>query len=353
LLRARSGERTNRGGLSTRHPNQRGWALRLHNGIALIAASWLAVAYLTSAPRADEWPSKPVKIVIPFGAGGTSDRFGRLIATELSRVFKQPFYVENKPGAAGATGSAEVARAQPDGYTLVIAGMGPNLTGPALNPNIGYDPINDFSHIAMIAGDSTSFVVTPGLGVKTLPEFIALAKSGRVSLTCGSSGVGTMGHLSLEQFRRTAGVMDLVHVPYRGGGPLAIDLLGNHLSAAFIATASGIEQVRGGKVIPLAVTASERISTLKDVPTFAELGYSSVESTTWGWISGPSHMPAEIVTKVNRAVRDFVDTAEMRQRFAAESMIVKKMDAAALTAFLAGELRRWTALVSEAGLREK
>jgi tripartite-type tricarboxylate transporter receptor subunit TctC len=327
--------------------------LIFRNRILLIAAACFAVASPLPAAHADDWPSKPVRIVIPFGAAGTSDRFGRLVATELSRVFKQSFYVENKPGAAGATGSAEVARANPDGYTLVIAGMGPNVTGPALNPNIGYDPINDFTHIAMIAGDSTSFVVDPALGVKTLPEFVALAKGGTVNLTVGSSGVGTMGHLSLEMLRRKAGLMNLIHVPYRGGGPLAIDLLGHHLSAAFIATASGIEQVRSGAVLPLAVTAGERIATLKAVPTFVELGYPDVESTTWGWISGPPHMPAEIVTKLNRAVQDYVGSAEMQAKFAAESMVTKQMDSAALTAFLTGELRRWTALVDEAGLREK
>jgi tripartite-type tricarboxylate transporter receptor subunit TctC len=300
--------------------------------------------------RAQEWPAKPVRIVIPFGAGGTSDRFGRLIAGELSKTFKQQFYVENKPGAAGATGSAEVARARPDGSTLVIAGMGPHITGPALNPNIGYDPIGGFSHIAMIAGDSTIFVVHPALGVKTLPEFIARAKAGEIN--CGSSGVNTIAHLSLELLRRRAGI-NLVHVPYRGGGPLAIDLLGNHVSSAFMATASAIEQVRAGTLLPLAVTASERVSTLKDVPTFAERGYPDVESTIWGWIAGPPNMPQEIVTRLNAEVRRFVATPEMQQHFAQESMVTKDFDAPTLTEFLAAELKRWTVLANEAGLRER
>lgn len=305
-----------------------------------------------AAAQGDDWPSKPVRIVIPFGPGGTSDRFGRLVAIELSRSFKQQFYVENKPGAAGATASAEVARAQPDGYTLVLAGMGPHVTGPALNPRIGYDPIAHFSHIAMVAGDSTLFAVHPALGVKTLPEFIARAKSG-AAIACGSPGVGTIGHLSLEQFRRNAGIMNVTHVPYRGGGPLATDLLGNHVASAFIATASGIAQVRAGRVLALAVTTSERIATLKDTPTFAEFGYPDVDSTTWGWLAGPPNMPADIVRRLNAAVRALVGTPDMRQRFADESMLTKDLDAAALTAFLGNELKRWTALVEEAGLREK
>jgi tripartite-type tricarboxylate transporter receptor subunit TctC len=303
-----------------------------------------------SNAQTDGWPSRPVKIVIPFGPGGTSDRFGRLAAAELSKSFKQQFYVENKPGAAGATASAEVARAQPDGYTLVLAGMGPHITGPALNPRIGYDPLAHFTHIAMVAGDSTLFAVHPALAVKTLPEFITLAKSG-AAIACGSPGVGTIGHLSLEQFRRKAGIMNVTHVPYRGGGPLATDLLGNHVSSAFIATASGIGQVRAGRVLPLAVTTSERIATLKDTPTFAEFGYPDVDSTTWGWLAGPPNLPTEIVRRLNIEVRRFVKTPEIQQRFATESMLTKDMDAAALTMFLANELKRWTELVEEAGLR--
>ncbi|MEA2989602.1 MAG: hypothetical protein QOG83_2313 [Alphaproteobacteria bacterium] len=320
---------------------------------AIVAIGLVATGLLAPAARADDWPTRPVKIVIPFGAGGTSDRFGRLIATELSKAFRQSFSVENKPGGAGAIGSAEVARAQPDGYTLVLAGMGPHVTGPALNPKIGYDPIAGFTHIAMIAGDSTIFVVHPALGVKTLPDFIRLAKSGTVAINSGSSGLGTIAHLSLEQLRRKAGVMTIAHVPYRGGGPLSIDLLGNHVSSAFLATASAIEQVRAGSLIALAVTSSERIANLKEVPTFAELGYPDVESTTWGWLSGPPNMPAEIVTRLSTEVRKLVRTPEMQQRFAAESMLTRDLDPAALTAFLASELKRWTALVEDAGLREK
>ena len=326
--------------------------MKRRDSIRLIAAGLLASRLTPAAVRADEWPSKPVKIVIPFGAGGTSDRFGRLVAAGLSKSFKQQFYVENKPGAAGATASAEVARAQPDGYTLVLAGMGPHVTGPALNPRIGYDPIAHFTHIAMIAGDSTLFAVHPALGIKTLPDFIKLAKTG-VAIACGSPGVGTIGHLSLEQFRRKAGVMNVTHVPYRGGGPLATDLLGNHVSSAFIATASGIEQVRAGRVLPIAVTTSERIASLKETPTFAEFGYPEVDSTTWGWLAGPPNMPADIVHRLNLEVRNLVRMPEMQQRFAAESMLTKDLDAAALTAFLAEEVRRWGALVAEAGLREK
>jgi tripartite-type tricarboxylate transporter receptor subunit TctC len=205
----------------------------------------------------------------------------------------------------------------------------------------------------MIAGDSTIFVVHPALGVRTLPDFIRLAKSGSVTINSGSSGLGTIAHLSLEQFRRKAGVLDIAHVPYRGGGPLAIDLLGNHVSSAFLATASVIEQVRAGALVPLAVTTSERLASLKDVPTFAELGYPDVESTTWGWLAGPPRLSADVVSRLNAAVNRLVKTPDMQQRFAAESMLTKPMAPEELTAFLARELARWSALIQEADLREK
>ena len=316
---------------------------------AVAAVAVAACCVDLPATRAADWPSRPVKIVIPFSPGGTSDRFGRLVAGELSRSFGQQFYVENKPGGSGMTASGEVARAAPDGYTLVLAGMGPNITGPALNPAVGYHAIRDFTHIAMIAGDSTLFAVHPSLGVRTLPDLVSLAKRG-TAISCGSPGVGTIGHLTLEQFRRKAGLMNITHVPYRGRGPLALDLIANHVSAGFVATASAIEQVRAGKLIALAVTTNERVAALKDVPTFAELGYPEVEATTWGWLAGPPGMPPQITDSLNRATRHFINTPGMQRRFAAESMLTKDLDSAALTAFLAQELQRWTAVVQETGL---
>jgi tripartite-type tricarboxylate transporter receptor subunit TctC len=325
----------------------------LHERIAPLAVSLLIACSLAAAPaRAQDWPSRPVKIVVPFGPGGTTDRFGRMLATELSRSFRQRFAVENRPGAGGAAAAAEVARAQPDGYTLMIAAMGPHITGPALNPRIGYDPIANFTHIAMIAGDSALLVVNPELGVKTLAAFIALAKSGTMMISSGSPGLGTISHLSLEQFRRKADVMSIAHVPYRGGGPLAVDLLRNHIPSAFMATTSAIEHVRAGRLVPLALTANQRLAALPDVPTFAELGYRDVEATAWSWLAGPPNMPPEIVRRLNVEARTFVEAPAIRRQFAAQSVLTMPVDSAALTMFLARELSRWSALVEAAGLRE-
>src|SRR5258707_504612 len=175
-----------------------------------LATACLCAATLVAHAHAQDWPAKPVKIVVPFAAGGSSDQLARLLAGELKATFKQQFFIENRAGSAGALGSPQVARAQPDGYTFVNAGSGPHLTGPPINPNIGYDPLNDFTHIAMEAADSFVFVAGSALGVKSIAELVALAHT--KPLTSASPGPGSLGQLILERFKRRAGV-DIQHVP--------------------------------------------------------------------------------------------------------------------------------------------
>src|SRR4051812_2743734 len=191
-----------------------------------VAACAGALAVLSAgACGAQEWPTKPVKIVVPFSPGGSSDQLARLLAPELSAAFKQQFIIENRVGSSGALGSAQVARSEPDGYTFVNAGSGPHLTGPAINPNIGYDPLKDFTHVAMEAADSFVVVVNPVLGVKTIAELIALARN--KPLTSASPGPGSLGQLLLERFKRRANI-DVQHVPAQNSG--MNEVLGNHIS---------------------------------------------------------------------------------------------------------------------------
>src|SRR5262249_43875342 len=177
-------------------------------------AVWLCAA-LAAPAQAQDWPVKPVKIVVPFSAGGSSDQLARLLTPELAATFKQQFFIENRPGSSGALGSAQVARADPDGYTFVNAGSGPHLTGPAINPNIGYDPLKDFTHIAMEAADSFVLVAGTALGVKSIAELVALARTR--PLTSASPGPGSLGQLILERFKRRAGI-DIQHVPAPNSG---------------------------------------------------------------------------------------------------------------------------------------
>ncbi len=202
--------------------------LRFGSAVALLA---LCVWGSTTPLQADEWPSRPVKIVVAFAPGGSADQFGRLMAAEFSTIFKQQFFVENRTGNSGAIGSAQVARSAADGYTLLIGGSGPHLTGPAINPNIGYDPLKDFTHIAMIGADSYAWVANPALGVKNVADLVALAKSrkdnGKGPITSSSPGPGSLGHLLIEQFKRKSGI-DIQHVPAPNSG--LTDVLGNHIS---------------------------------------------------------------------------------------------------------------------------
>jgi tripartite-type tricarboxylate transporter receptor subunit TctC len=308
-------------------------------------AALLCIAALTAHAQAQDWPVKPVKIVVPFGAGGSSDQLARLLAPELSATFKQQFFIENRPGSAGAVGSAQVARAEPDGYTFVNAGSGPHLTGPAINPNIGYDPLKDFTHIAMEAADSFVFVAGTALGVKSIAELVALART--KPLTSASPGPGSLGQLILERFKRRAGV-DIQHVPAPNSG--MNEVVGNHISLTMTTLLTTGEMIRAGKVVPLAVTSAARHPAYPDVPTFAELGYPDTRGETWFWLAGPKNLPADIVGKLNTEIRHINRTPKMRAHIDKLALSTRDLDPAAVAKFVADEYAFWAPLAREVGL---
>jgi tripartite-type tricarboxylate transporter receptor subunit TctC len=316
------------------------------------AAALMALACASSsAVRAQDWPNKPVKVIVPFTAGGSTDRMGRVVADELSRVFKQQFVVENRVGGGGAMGAAQVARADPDGYMLIVGGYGPMVLGPSATPNLGYDPLKDFAHIAMIGGESYVLAAHSSLGVKTLADLIRLAQSRTSAINVGSPGVGTLGQLMVEQLRRKAAVMNLNHIPYRGGAPLVADLLGNHVTVGAVPIASANEHIKAGTMTPLVVSSSDRIAAVKDVPTFAEAGYPDIGGSIWFWLSGPKNLPAPVVEKLSQEVRRFIKTPEVQRQFERDILLSKDMSPAELNAFIAEELKRWSSFVAEAGLK--
>jgi tripartite-type tricarboxylate transporter receptor subunit TctC len=311
-----------------------------------LAAAWLwaAAAFVTPA-HAQDWPAKPVKIVVPFSAGGSSDQLARLLAPELSTAFKQQFYIENRAGSSGALGSAQVARADPDGYTFVNAGSGPHLTGPAINPNIGYDPLKDFTHVAMEAADSFVVVVNPALGVKTIADLVKLART--TPLTSASPGPGSLGQLLLERFKRRAGI-DIQHVPAQNSG--MNEVLGNHISMTFTTLLTTGEQIKAGKLVPLAVSSVERHPAYPNVPTFAEQGFPDVRGDTWFWLAGPKNLPAPIVGKLNAEMRRIMASPKMREHMANLALLTKDLDAAGVAKFVADEYAFWAPLAKEVGL---
>jgi tripartite-type tricarboxylate transporter receptor subunit TctC len=312
-------------------------------------AACFAFAPWPTAARA-EWPERAVKIVAPFAPGGTADTLGRLVAAHLSERLKQSFVVENKPGAGGAVGSELVSKAEPDGYTFVVSGIASHVIAPNLPRGTPYDPLKDFTHVALFGGPPAVFAVNPDLPAKTLKEFVALAKSQPGKLTYGSPGNGTQGQLVAELFKREAGI-NLVHVPYKGASRAVQDLLGGQISSVSttLTTASG--QIKGGRARGLALSSAKRLADYPDIPTFAEQGYPNIIGTVWFSLSGPAGVPADIVNKLNAEVREALKSPQVRERVRHDGIEPNDLDAAQFTAFVAEELKRWAPIVKASGAK--
>ena len=312
--------------------------------------AFLACLPLSFAALAQSWPDRAVKIVAPFAPGGTADTLGRLIATKLSEVFKQSFVVENRPGAGGAVGSEIVSNAPPDGYTLVVSGVASHVIAPSLPRGTPYDPMKDFTHIALLGGPPAVFAVNTSLPTKTLKEFVALAKQKPGNLTYGSPGNGTQGQLVAELFKREAGI-DILHVPYKGASAAVTDLMGGQIASVSttLTTASG--QIKGGKARALALSSQERLPDYPDIPTFAEQGYPNIVGTVWFSLSGPANMPADMVNKLNAEVRRALHAPDVRERIRHDGIVPNDMDAKQFTAFVADELKRWAPVVKASGAK--
>ena len=316
-------------------------------GLAMLVLT-MGLKSASGSAYADNWPSHPVKVVVSFGAGGTADVLGRIIAAELSKTFKQQFYVQNKPGDSGATGSSEVASAAPNGYTLLIAGAGPQLVGPVVNSNIRYQTMRDFTQIAIIAGDTYMLAASPTLGVHNFSEFMKLAQT--ESITCGSPGAGTQGELLQEIMNKTM-KLKLQPIPFRSAADAVTSLLGNHIQAAMQPSISLGEYVKAGKIIGLAVTSRERLEAYKDVPTLKELGHDIQGGTSWFWLAGPSKMPPDIVDKLNLAVRQIVMSAKVQAQFTKSALLTVSYDAAQTKIFIANQVKEWKQEADGSGMK--
>jgi tripartite-type tricarboxylate transporter receptor subunit TctC len=309
-----------------------------------------ALAFITlvsiACANAEDWPTRPVKIVVAFGAGGTADELGRLLGSELSETFHQQFFVENRPGNSGSIGSALVARSAADGYTLLIGGAGPLLVAPAVNPNITYDTIKDFSHIAVIVADTFMLAVTRNSGAKSLGDLIKIGKDSPVA--CGSVGTGSQGDLLQHLITQQVG-LNLTIVPYKSAAEITTDMLGGHLPCA-LQTAIGFgEWIKSGNIIPIAIAGAERLPAFADVPTFAELGFPNVIGVAWFWLAGPRDMPPDIVDRLNREVRRIVQLPKTREFFAADSLLTKDADVGATEALIVDEVAKWGKVAKQVG----
>lgn len=309
-----------------------------------------SMASLTGVARAqDDYPSRPVKIIVPFPAGGTSDLMGRLIADVLGRELKQPFVIENKGGAGGAIGTEQVARAQADGYTLLLSGIGSNAIIHGFTPKPPYDSNTDFVHISQLAAGPNVLVVNPSFPAKTFPEFIAWAKAHPGKFDYGQVNASS-GHVTTEYLKQVAG-LNMVGIPYKGGAPALNDVLAGQIPGMFTNQDAVLPHVKAGKLRALVVTSIARNPLYPDVPTVAESGYPGFSAVSWTGLSAPKGTPAAVVAKLEAAmVKGFSDPAA-RGKLEAMGFVVVASKSADYTRFVRDEIARWETVVQKAGIK--
>jgi tripartite-type tricarboxylate transporter receptor subunit TctC len=310
--------------------------------MALLVAAVLAVC-AAPAIAEDNYPSRPVKIIAPQAPGGGVDLVARIIAERLGAAMHQAFIVENQSGAGGAIASQITARAAPDGYTLEIGYVATHATNPAVKKNLGYDAVKDFTPIAMLGGTPNVLVVARAVPVNSLQELVAYGKANPGKLNYGTSGVGTLNHLLMEQFKHAADV-PILAVNYRSIGQAFTDAMGGQIQVIFPGLAAALPHVRSGAFKPLAVTSDKRNPLLPNVPTFKESGYEGFNGLTWYGVVGPAKLPDAIVRKLNEEINKVLASPELRATFAAEALNVMPMTPPQFGIYLADEIAHWTAV---------
>jgi len=295
-----------------------------------------AAICLSAAPAdAQEWPARPVHIVVPFAAEGAADIFGRLLADQLTIHFKQQFIVENAAGDGGLVGSAAVAHTRPDGYIFVLSGLGSHVISPTTEANPRFDPLKSFTHVAYLAGTPIVIVVNPSFGVRSLKELRAKLKRSASATSYISGGTGTLGNLVMESWARKEKVK-LAHVSSRG----TIVAVANPVIGA-LSWIQAVTEIRNKTVIPLAVSSAKRMPQFPDVPTLKELGYPDLVATNWYALSGPAGLPGDITETLNKGVAAALDTPKVREHFSIWGSSAENMSPRELTVFIASEIGKW------------
>src|SRR5262245_2038157 len=307
-----------------------------------------ALLLLTATAVAQEYPTKPVRVIIPFPPGAINDTVGRMIATQLGNRLGKQFIADNRSGAGGVIGTELTANAPKDGYTLLVVSL-VNAVNPWLY-KLPYDPINAFAPIAFLASSPNVLLVHPDLPVKSVQELVAYAKQKPGDVQYASGGVGSFQHLGGELFKLMAGV-DMLHVPFKGGGPAIIDVLGGHTKAVFATTITALPHVRAGKLKALGVGSRARSPVLADVPTIAEAGVPGYEAVNWIGIVAPAGTPPAIAARLHDEITAILDSAEVQKQFASEGVEALRMSSAEFGAFMAQEMGKWERVVKEGGIK--
>jgi tripartite-type tricarboxylate transporter receptor subunit TctC len=313
----------------------------------LLAAAGLLLA-LSTAVAAQDYPTKPVRLIIPFPPGGSNDVVGRMIATQLSERLGKQVVVDNRGGAGGVIGTEITANAPKDGYTLQIISL-----AHAVNPwlyKLPYDPIKSFTPISILASGPNVLAINPSLPVNSVKELVALAKQKPGELQYASAGVGSFQHLGGELFKLEAGV-DMLHVPFKGGGPAMIDVIGGHTKLLFSSLVQTTPHIRSGKLKPLGTGGSKRNAVLPDVPTIAEAGVPGYEAVNWWGVVAPAGTPAPILARLHAAIGEVQASAEVQKQFSSEGAEIVQMSSAEFAAFIEKEMRKWERVVRQGGIK--
>ncbi|MGE0348494.1 Bug family tripartite tricarboxylate transporter substrate binding protein [Hydrogenophaga sp.] len=318
-----------------------------HRRLLLVSA---LLGLSVPALHAQSWPQKPIRIVVTFAPGGSSDIVARLLQPGLQEKLGQVVIVENKPGAGSTIGANEVARAAPDGYTLLLSNTAPISISPFMMDKAPYDPVKSFSHVAYIGSVPNVFVVHPSVPARTLPDLVKWINAQPKPVNYGSGGVGSIGHIVGEMFKQQY-KLNMEHVPYKGSSPMHNDLLGGTLQFAVDTLTQNVPYMKDGKLVGLAVTSRTRASMSPDVPSVVEAGYPKLVADNFLGVSAPAGTPAEVVDKINKAVSEVVARPDITKRLSDLGVDPMPMSAAQFTQFVTDQVRDWAPAVKASGAR--
>lgn len=317
--------------------------------LALAAAVGFGLLQPGSAVAQEDFPNRQVTLVAAFPPGGTVDLLARTLGQRLMEKWKQTVIVENRPGASGIVGSQAVARAAPDGYTLMVVPM-THVTNSSLLPNVPYDPLKDFTPISLLATQPLMLVVNPAFPAKSVADLITLAKSHPGKYNCGSGGNGTSQHLACELFKSSTGV-DLRHVPYRGNAQAMTDVIGGQIELMFDQMATAVPHVKGGKVRTLGVSTAQRSQAMPDVPTVAEAGAPGYEATAWFGVVGPAGMPPALAGQISEAFRQAMRQPDVQESLGSQGLVLVGSKPEEFRSYIDEEFGKWAAVIRKAGIQ--
>jgi len=317
----------------------------MHMSLRAAALVLGAAVAASAAVQTPAYPSKPIRLVVPFTPGGSTDILARAIGQELTRAWSQSVIVYNVPGAGGAIGADKVAKAPADGYTLLMGHIGTLAVNPSLYPKLPYNPLKDFTPVAGVARVPNVLVVHPSVPAKDVRELVALAKAKPGLLNYGSGGNGSAANLATEYFKLQTGV-SMVHIPYKGTVPAVTDLIGGQIQVLFTGAPAVIGHVKSGQLRALAVSSPKRLDALPDLPTVAQSGYKDFEADQWYGVVAPAGTPREVISKLNAQINAALNTPELKARLAAEGAVDMPGTPEAFGQLMAGEITRWKPVIT-------